>query len=366
MNLTLDQFDYDLPQCFIAQSPAQPRDSSKLMVVNRKDQSITHHIFSELPSLLDSSFTIVRNDTKVFPARIFAKKQTGGKVELLLHKKISESENSVTWECMTKPGLKLGQHIELPQTVITGTCTQAEKTMLTRQITFTCSASQLISYLESHGHVPIPPYVTHAEHKDFSSQYQTTYATHTGSVAAPTAGLHFTSDVDNELLSKGVDISTITLHVGMGTFLPVTSQTISDHQMHAEFFSLSNETADKLNQAKKMGKKILTVGTTTTRTLEYCATEKCKGEESSLQPQNSETEIFIYPGYEYKYVDAILTNFHLPKSTLLMMISAFATSPTVPDQPFTTFCETLVGKAYDEAKKHNYRFYSFGDAMLIV
>lgn len=365
--LTLDQFDYDLPKKYIAHTPVKPRDASKLMVVNRTNQSIAHHTFSDLPQILDSSYVIVRNDTKVFPARLFGTKTTGGKVELLLHKKISETSDTTTWECLTKPGLKPNQEVKFQHTQISARCVSTDVHLLTRNLTFSATNNELLSYLEKYGQTPTPPYIeNNNSNHSIKQQYQTTYAQQTGSVAAPTAGLHFTDVIDKKLEDQGINIFPLTLHVGMGTFLPVSTQKITDHHMHAEFFSLSKITADALNTAKKNHKKILTIGTTTTRTIEHCATKKCEGEEYLLQPQNGETEIFIYPGYEYKYVDAMLTNFHLPKSTLLMMISAFVTSPTTPGQPFTTFSKTLVGRAYEEAKNNNYRFYSFGDAMLIL
>ncbi|MBN2087041.1 tRNA preQ1(34) S-adenosylmethionine ribosyltransferase-isomerase QueA [Candidatus Peregrinibacteria bacterium] len=337
--MQLSDFDYSLPKKFIAQKPLEKRDQSKLMVLNRKKKLISHHQFFELPDLLDKNTILVFNESKVIPARL--KFKIGeGKAEILLIKSISEN----IWECMVKPGPKF-----IPQSYIK---IDSELSCNIESITpnglriikFHCDNFK--EYLKKHGHTPLPPYIK--EDIDNPDKYQTIYAKNEGSVAAPTAGFHFTDNLFNRLKEKGIQKEFINLHVGMGTFQPVKTDKIEDHKMHSEFFELSEDTTKRLNEAKNNGKKIIAVGTTSIRVLESCSNEK-----GELIAKTGETDIFIYPGYKWKYIDGIITNFHVPKSTLLMLISSFAS-------------REFILNAYEEAKLKNYRFFSFGDSMLII
>jgi len=335
--MKLSDFDYELPREFIAQSPLSDRDQSKLMVLNRESHSIEHHQFFELPELLDENSVLVFNESKVIPARLKFKLGNGN-AEILLIKAIAVS----TWECMVRPGPKFepGTDIQIDQEL---SCHIQDITPHgLRVIRFDCK--DFDAYLKEHGHTPTPPYIQE-ELRD-SNKYQTIYAKTEGSVAAPTAGFHFTEKVFKDLKKKGIQTEFITLHVGLGTFQPVKTETIEDHKIHSEWFELSTEIANRLNEAKEAGKKIVAVGTTSIRVLESCA------ENGILIPKSGETDIFIYPGYEWKFVDQIITNFHVPKSTLLMLVSAFAS-------------REFILEAYEIAKQENYRFFSFGDSMLI-
>ncbi len=357
--LTIDQFDYSLPHRFIAQKPAEPRDSSKLLVVNRESGETSHHHFSDLPSLLDENDVIVRNNTKVIPARIFGQKDTSGQVELLLTKRLHLEDNQEVWECLTKPGLKPGQTVSFENSSLVATC--QEITGYTRQIAFNFSHAALFEELIKIGHTPIPPYITEWTDDDeaqLRQLYQTTFAKIQGSAAAPTAGLHFTPEIDEALRKKGVQIEEITLHVGLGTFLSVKTEDVTKHEMHSEWFTLPEAVAQRLNEAKKSGKRIIAVGTTSTRVLETCA------KDGLLIPKTGETKLYVYPPRKFEFVDAMLTNFHEPKTTLIMLVSAFASVPNTSSE-FRHFKETAVGKAYQEAMDNNYRFLSFGDAMMI-
>ncbi|NCN87466.1 MAG: tRNA preQ1(34) S-adenosylmethionine ribosyltransferase-isomerase QueA [Candidatus Pacebacteria bacterium] len=356
----ITDFDYHLPSENIAHAPATPRDSSKLLVIDRFTQEITNKHFYDLADLLSDEYVIVRNNTKVIPARIYGEKQSGGKVELLLLKRAGIGKYGEKWEVMTKPGLKLGQEVSFKNSPLRATTIGVNG--YTRVVEFNLQAEDLFNELDQIGHTPIPPYINWEEddEKKLREIYQTIYAKHQGSAAAPTAGLHFTPELDEKIKSKGIQIYEVTLHVGLGTFLPVKTDQITDHEMHSEKYILNSETAKRLNQAKKEGKKILSVGTTTTRLLEACSNDR-----GELISGEAETKIFIYPQYQYKFVDAIITNFHLPKSTLLMMISAFISKPNTGED-FKTFKQSLVGKAYLQAIEDDYRFYSFGDGMIIL
>ena len=356
--LTIHQFDYHLPASLIAHKPAEIRDHSRMLVVNRQSGLITDHHFFDLPQIIDQNYLIVRNNTKVIPARIFGQKTTGGQVELLLIKRLAILPDGETWQCLTKPGLKPGQTITFPDSLLVAVC--QSRNGYTQLIKFNQSSSTLFATLYQIGHTPIPPYIDWEKNDEqhLRDIYQTTFAKHQGSVAAPTAGLHFTKDLDQQLQKKGVDIAEVTLHVSLGTFLPVKAENIVNHQMHSEQFELTKQVAEQITQAKSQGKKILSVGTTTTRVLESCA--KTQG---MLTPQAGETDIYIYPEYQFKIVDSLITNFHLPKSTLLMLISAFT---SFPQTQFENFHKSLVGLAYQLAIDKKYRFYSFGDAMLII
>ncbi len=336
--MKLSDFDFDLPKSFIAQKPLKNRDESKLMVINRGNKSIKHHHFFELPELIDQNSVLVFNQSKVIPARLRFK-LGNGKGEILLVKEIGKD----TWECMVKPGPKFE-----PGTKIT---IDDELEIKVKDITphglrtieFKCEAFK--KYLNTHGLTPTPPYIK--EEVTDPNIYQTVYAKTEGSVAAPTAGFHFTDKVFEGFKKKGIETEFLTLHVGLGTFQPVKTDEIEEHKMHSEWFSLEEDVAKRLNDAKKAGKKIIAVGTTSIRVLESCANEK-----GELIPQTGKTDIFIYPGYKWKFVDEIITNFHVPKSTLIMLVSAFAG-------------REFILNAYEEAKKEGYRFFSFGDSMYI-
>lgn len=368
--LTSD-FNFQLPQNLIAQKPAYPRDSSRLMVLNRANQTIQHKHFYDLPDLLEENYVLVFNKSKVMPARLFALPQTNNvetkdllslpsPYEIFLIKQINKN----SWICMVKPGKKfqIGSEFQIltkdQQNLSEISCT-VEKINEdgTRILKFESPPDPAVlredlGDLLQQGHMPFPPYihVDQNNEKQFEKSYQTVYADESKakSIAAPTAGLHFTEKLLQKLKNKGIRTEFVTLHVGMGTFLPVKSEKIEDHQMHSEFFELENETAERLNEAKKQGKKIISVGTTSTRVLESCANKN-----ETLNPKFGETNIFIYPGYQFKFIDTLITNFHLPQSTLLMLISTFAG-------------KDFVFKAYEEAIKEKYRFYSFGDAMIII
>ncbi len=351
--MKISDFNYTLPPSHIAHQPVFPRDTSKLMIINRSSQTITHKSFKDLPDLLDSNTLLVLNDTRVYPARIFGRKPTGGKVELLLVKKLGDNR----WEAMSKPGLAAGTELSI------GACKikVLEKKDRTIIIQPDMDEEAFINSLEEVGSVPIPPYIhTSLNPTELKQKYQTVYAKESGSSAAPTAGLHFTEDIFRRLKDKGIEIVTITLHVGMGTFAPVYEKNLSEGKLHAEFYEISQAEADTINKAKKNGKKIIAVGTTSMRALES-ATDK----EGVVHPQYGETSIFITPGYLFRIVDGLMTNFHLPQSSLLMLVSAFSSYPNT-NEAFTQFAENLMGKAYHEAIKNNYRFFSFGDSSLII
>lgn len=362
--LKLSQFDYDLPEDSIAQSPANPRDSSKLMLIERSQSRISNYHFFDLPDLLDEGDVLVRNNTKVIKARLRGQKNSGGNVEILLNKPVVHSNKEHVWECLTKPGLKAGQEVIFEGSKLRAICTEAKG--YTRKIRFNQSGDEFLKTISQIGETPLPPYIKNADDSDHIEKlYQTLYACNAGSVAAPTAGLHFTPNVESALLRKGVEILDLTLHVGLGTFLPVKTDDITKHHMHGEWFSLTKEIAHKINIAKKENRRIISVGTTTTRVLESCAVWDESVQNFQLQPKTGETEIFIYPGYKYRIISGLVTNFHLPKSTLLMMVGAFTTYPNTNSE-FINFEDSLVGQAYTLAIKNNYRFYSFGDAMLII
>ena len=351
MTLTLIQFDYHLPTQLIAQTPSQPRDHAKLMLVNRQTGQISHHHVYDLPHLLPLQYTLVVNNSKVFPARLKGRKPTGGQVEILLLEKLSHN----TYSAITKPGLKLNQQVVF-SSQLQATCIQVDDRL--RKIQFSLSNNQLNQALYKIGQIPTPPYI-----KKMTSDpqlYQTVYAKAGFSAAAPTAGLHFTPSLFHQLKTSH-GIHELTLNIGLGTFLPIKTEDITQHHMHREHYTITANLAQQLNQLKqRQNKKILAIGTTTTRALESSVDEK-----GELQAKSEYTDIFIYPSYQFKFVDAILTNFHLPKSTLLMMVTAFTSYPNT-SKPFKTYHQSLIGQAYEEAKKHHYRFFSFGDAMLII
>lgn len=337
-----DDFNYELPEHLIAQTPIKERDNSKMMFLDKKTGEIEHHHFHDILNYLDEKDVLVLNDTKVLPARLYGvKEETNAGIEILMLKEI---END-TWECLTKPAkrVKIGTVITFGDGRLKALCIE-EKEEGIRVFKLDYDGI-LYEILDSLGEMPLPPYIH--EKLEEKNRYQTVYAKNIGSAAAPTAGLHFTNELLEQLKHKGVTILYITLHVGLGTFRPVNVEDVTKHKMHSEFYSMTKEVADTLNKAKKDGKRIISVGTTTTRTLETIANKYNEFKECS-----GWTDIFIYPGYQFKAIDALITNFHLPKSTLIMLVSALAGKENVLN-------------AYHEAVKEEYRFFSFGDSMFI-
>ena len=335
-------FYYELPEELIAQTPLERRDASRLMVLDKNTGKTEHRRFFELPELLRPGDCMVFNDSRVLPARLFGKRPTGGAVEVLL----LTDKGGKRWECLVRPGKKArpGDRLSFGDGEL-----EAEIEEIldggNRLIRFDYQGI-FIEILERLGRMPLPPYI-HEELKD-AERYQTVYSRELGSAAAPTAGLHFTPELLEKIREKGVDTAFITLHVGLGTFRPVKEDNIEDHDMHSEFCQISREAADKVNAAKERGSRVIAVGTTSCRTLEAFSDSS-----GHLEPASGWTDIFIYPGYSFKCVDALVTNFHLPESTLLMLISALAGRDRVL-------------AAYREAVQERYRFFSFGDAMMIV
>ena len=339
--MDVKDFYYDLPEELIAQVPIKKRDESRLMVLNRENRTIEHKVFKDILDYLKPGDCLVRNNTKVLPARIYGKKETGANVEFLL---LNNIEGDI-WESILRPGNK--HHVGTK--VIFGDGLLVAKIIDTmeggtRKVKFTYEGI-FNEILDQIGLMPLPPYIhEELEEKD---RYQTVYAKYQGTAAAPTAGLHFTEELLEKIKEKGVEIANVTLHVGIGTFRPVKVDKIEDHHMHLEHFYIKPEDVEKINKAKQNGGRIISVGTTSTRVLESIADEK-----GLVREVEGDTNIFIYPGYKFKCVDSLITNFHLPESTLLMLVSALA------DKDY-------IMKAYEEAVKERYRFFSFGDAMFI-
>ena len=337
-----DEFDFILPESLIAQKPISKRDESKLMIVDRKNGKIEHTRFSNIIDYLEKGDILVLNDTKVIPARLYGAKQgTNAAIEILLLNNISED----TWKCLVKHAkrIKKDDIITFGDGLLKAKCMEVEEEGI-RILKFTYEGI-FYELLEKLGTMPLPPYIK--EKLEDKTRYQTVYAKNRGSAAAPTAGLHFTKDLLEKIKKKQIQVCYITLHVGLGTFRPVNVEDVTKHKMHSEFYQMKKETAQILNQAKLEGKRIISVGTTTTRTLETIINKynkfcECEGF----------TDIFIYPGYKFQAIDALITNFHLPKSTLLMLVSAFSS-------------KEIILNAYNEAVKNNYRFFSFGDAMFL-
>lgn len=360
----LSDFDYYLPEELIAQTPIEPRDASRLLVVDRNSGQLQHAHFFDLPKYLRHGDVLVRNNTRVIPARVFGHKPTGGQVEVLLSKQLTHDATSTTWESLTKPGLKPGQQVFFAdvngKTLASAICVSLGNDDFTRTLKFNLPYPSLLSALAQIGETPLPPYIHTDNPNQWAARYQTLYAKHDGSAASPTAGLHMTAEVEQRLKEMGVDILEVTLHVGLGTFLPVKTDDITQHHMHSEWFSLSESVAKQINQAKAQGRKIISVGTTTTRVLETCTDVA-----GHVTAQTGETSIFIYPPYAYRCVDGLITNFHLPKSTLLMLVAALVSAPNTQAN-FTYFPDSVIGQAYAEAVAQKYRFFSFGDGMLII
>ena len=336
-------FYFDLPQELIAQDPLEDRSSSRLMVLDRKTGEIEHHIFKEVIDYLNPGDCLVVNNTKVIPARLFGSKEgTEAKIEILLLKR---KENDV-WETLVKPGKKAkpGTRISFGDGLLTGEVIDVVEEG-NRLIKFTYDGifEEILDQLVQ---MPLPPYITH-QLKD-KNRYQTVYAKHDGSAAAPTAGLHFTPELLEAIKAKGVNIAHVTLHVGLGTFRPVKVEDVTNHHMHSEFYIVEEDQAKLINETKQRGGKIVSVGTTSCRTL-----ESATDDQGVLHAGSGWTDIFIYPGYQFKMIDRLITNFHLPESTLLMLVSALAGKDNIM-------------AAYEEAVKERYRFFSFGDAMMIL
>lgn len=340
--MDINDFDYDLPEELIAQDPIEERSSSRLLVLDKETGAIRHEIFRDILDELNPGDCLVINNTKVIPARLMGvKAETGAAIEVLLLKRL---END-TWETLVKPGKKArpGTVISFGDGLLKGTVVDVlEEGNRKIQFSYQGIFEEILDQL---GQMPLPPYITHML-KD-KNRYQTVYAKYDGSAAAPTAGLHFTQDLLQKIREKGVEIAEVTLHVGLGTFRPVKVEKIEEHHMHSELYIVDEETAEKVNQTRRKGGRIVAVGTTSCRTLESASTE-----DGVLHPGSGWTDIFIYPGYQFKMIDALITNFHLPKSTLVMLVSALAGR------------EHILA-AYEEAVKERYRFFSFGDAMFI-
>jgi len=335
-------FNFYLPEDLIAQHPLEKRDSSKLMVLDKKTGEITHSTFNNIINYLNEGDTLVLNNTRVMPARLIGEKaETGGKIEFLLLKRLEGDK----WECLAKPGkkAKIGQKFTFGEGKLT--CEVIDIIEEGNRIIEFSYEGIFEQVLDELGDMPLPPYIT--EKLEDKERYQTVYSKEKGSAAAPTAGLHFTKELLTEIREKGINIAYLTLHVGLGTFRPVKVEDVNDHIMHSEFYQLDEENAKIINDTKKRGNKVISVGTTSTRTLETIANE-----DGEVKAQNGWTNIFIYPGYKFKVVDQLITNFHLPESTLIMLVSALAGKENVIN-------------AYNEAVKNRYRFFSFGDSMFI-
>ena len=337
-----DDFDFELPEELIAQTPIKNRDQSRMLVLDKKTGEIEHKHFNNILDYLNENDVLVLNDTKVMPARLYGQKEeTNALIEILL---LKEKTNN-TWECLVKPAkrVKIGTVVNFGDGILKAECIEIKDEGI--RVFKLIYDGILYEILDKLGEMPLPPYI-HEKLKD-KDRYQTVYAKNIGSAAAPTAGLHFTKELLEKVKEKGITVLYITLHVGLGTFRPVNVEDVTKHKMHSEFYMMSKETAEILNKAKKNNQRIISVGTTTTRTLEtimslYDEFRECSGW----------TSIFIYPGYEFKAIDSLITNFHLPKSTLLMLVSALAGKDKIM-------------KAYHEAVKEKYRFFSFGDSMFI-
>ena len=337
-----DDFDFELPENLIAQHPIKNRDQSRMMTLNKNTGKIDHHIFRDILNYLHKGDVLVLNDTKVLPARLFGEKEeTKAHIELLLLKNTKDDE----WECLVKPAkrVKIGTIVSFGNGLLKAQCLEEQEEGI--RIFKFIYKGVFYEILDKLGTMPLPPYIR--EQLEDKDRYQTVYAKNIGSAAAPTAGLHFTKELLKEIENKGIQVCYITLHVGLGTFRPVNVEDVTKHTMHSEYYNMTENTANTLNNAKKENRRIIAVGTTTTRTLEtiinkYQEFKKCSGW----------TNIFIYPGYKFKAIDGLITNFHLPKSTLIMLVSALAS-------------KEYIFKAYHEAIKEKYRFFSFGDCMFI-
>ena len=346
--LNVSDYDYFLPEEQIAQDPLADRSSSKLLVLDKNTGETSHHVFKEIIDYLNPGDCLCINNTKVLPARLIGRKKTGGVVEVLLLKRLEDEKSK--WEVLTRPGKKA----RVGDEIIFGGEGPEDFDLLCRVTEVKEDGNRIVEFeydgifeeiLDKLGQMPLPPYITHR--LEDKNRYQTVYAKIEGSAAAPTAGLHFTNELLEQIKEKGVKVVSVTLHVGLGTFRPVQVENILDHKMHSEYYEVSEETAKILNETKANGGRIISVGTTSTRTLESVTDEN-----GIVHAGSGETQIFIYPGYKFKAIDGLITNFHLPKSTLIMLVSALAGRKNVLN-------------AYKEAVEKKYRFFSFGDAMFI-
>ena len=347
-SLKLIDYDFDLPKELVAQEPKISRDNSRLLILNKQTGSISHKNFSDIYDYLNSGDCLVINKTKVIPARMFGNKETGGRIEALF---LTFEAKDNTVKILLKPGLPSGKIIIFPEGLRAKVLRKTEIGETLAEIT----GPSVLSVLKKHGKMPLPPYIKRGRENDSflsfdKERYQTVYAEKDGSIAAPTAGLHFTEKLISKLQNKGVNIARIILHVGWGTFRPITSDLVAEHKMLPENFEIEEKEAEKINRAKSNSKRVIAVGTTTVRALESCSKDKDGG---FVVPSKNSSSIFIYPGYNFKFIDAFVTNFHLPKSTPLLMTCAFAGKDNVL-------------KAYEEAVDNGYRFFSYGDAMFIV
>ena len=361
---SVSDYLYELPQELIAQDPIEDRSASRLLVMDRKTGELSHRIFRDVKEYLRPGDCLVLNDTRVIPARLMGVREgTGGNVEILLLKRLADEAapddehaggmNSLVWECLVKPGRKLRPGAD----VLFGAETADAAPLKARIVSVTDDGNRIVRFffdgiweevLDRLGEMPLPPYITHRLPRENRDRYQTVYAKNTGSAAAPTAGLHFTDALLNEIRGAGVRTVFVTLHVGLGTFRPVKTENILEHHMHTEYCEISAEAADEINSARAAGGRIICVGTTSVRTLETLSSDDGK-----VKSGKADTDIFIYPGYRFKAVDGLITNFHLPGSTLIMLVSAFAGRENVLE-------------AYRTAVDERYRFFSFGDAMLFI
>ncbi len=340
--MKVTDFDYDLPEELIAQHPYDKRDEARLMVLHRDTKTIEHKVFKDIIDYLEPGDCLVINDTKVIPARLYGKKDTGANVEFLLLKRIENDD----WEAMVRPGnkLKAGAKVTFGDGLLNAEILETLSGG-NRRVRFTYEGI-FNEILDQIGLMPLPPYIKE-NIKEENEKYQTVYAKYEGSAAAPTAGLHFTEELLEKIKAKGVEIAKVTLHVGIGTFRPVKVENVEEHQMHSEHFIVKQEEADKINRARENGHRIIAVGTTSCRVLESVSDENGK-----MKAIETDTSIFIYPGYKFKCVDCLVTNFHLPQSTLIMLVSTLAG-------------KEFIMEAYNEAVKDKYKFFSFGDAMFI-
>lgn len=351
--MLLSEYDYDLPEELIAQMPADKRENSKMMVLNRKDRTISHKHFYDIVDLIEPNTLLVMNNTKVLPARLIGHKDTGAKIEVFLLKSVENSKNGCLWDVLIKPSKRVK-----PDTVIKISDELSVKALKRLEengewlVELIYEGENVLDVLHRNGQIPLPPYIERKipnedlKKLDFE-RYQTVYAKDEGSVAAPTAGLHFTKEILDKLKDKGVELAYVTLNVGLGTFRPVQCENVLEHKMHSETFEISEKASEQINRAKREGRKIVAVGTTTVRTLET-AYQKF----GCIKPCHDHSELFIYPPFEFKVIDNLITNFHLPKSTLLMLVSALAG-------------KDFIFEAYKEAIENNYRFFSYGDCMYI-
>ena len=341
--MKVSDFNYELPKELIAQHPYDKRDEARLMVLDKENKKIENKIFRNVIDYLNPGDCLVINNTKVIPARLYGKKDTGANVEFLLLKRIQKD----TWEAMVRPGNKLkpGSKVSFGNGILKATVLEVLEGG-NRKVEFEYDGI-FNEILDQIGMMPLPPYITEASRED-NEKYQTVYAKYEGSAAAPTAGLHFTEELLDKIKAKGIEVANVTLHVGIGTFRPVKVENIEEHEMHSEHYYIKKEDAEKINKAKKDGHRIIACGTTSCRVLESVADEN-----GFVREIEDDTNIFIYPGYKFKCINSLITNFHLPESTLIMLVSALAG-------------KDFIMEAYNEAVKEKYKFFSFGDAMIIL